>query len=74
MKSQDLNQEQKLQVILCGPLVKTERALRRRSDVEIIRENNNLNLLIGLSRGSIDLICLKEGKNRPQVFSLGLGR
>ena len=34
MKSQDLNQEQKLQVILCGPLPKTERALLccRRSD------------------------------------------
>lgn len=54
MKSQDLNQEQKLQVILCGSLVKTEATLLRRGDVEIIRENNNLNLLIGLSRGSID--------------------
>ena len=54
MESPNMTQEQPLQVILCGPLVKTERALRRRSDVEIIRENNNLNLLIGLSRGSID--------------------
>ena len=54
MKSQDLNQEQKLQVNLGGSLVKTEATLLRRGDVEIIRENNNLNLLIGLSRGSID--------------------
>lgn len=54
MESPNMTQEQPLQVILCGPLVKTERALRRRGDVEIIRENNNLNLLIGLSRGSID--------------------
>lgn len=54
MKSQDLNQEQKLQVILCGPLPKTERALLRRGDVEIIRDKKNLNLLIGLNNGAID--------------------
>ena len=53
MKSQDLNQEQKLQVILCGPLPKTERALLRRGDVEIIREKKNLTLLIGLNNGRL---------------------
>ena len=47
MEHQNLNQEQKLQVILCGPLPKTERALLRRGDVEIIRDKKNLNLLIG---------------------------
>ena len=51
MEHQNLNQEQKLQVILCGPLPKTERALLRRGDVEIIRDKKNLNLLIGLQRG-----------------------
>ena len=54
MEHQNLNQEQKLQVILCGPLPKTERALLRRGDVEIIREKKNLNLLIGLNNGAID--------------------
>ena len=51
MKSQDLNQEQKLQVILCGPLPKTERALLRRGDVEIIRDDDNFNLLMGMFNG-----------------------
>ena len=37
MEHQNLNQEQKLRVALCGPLPKTERALLRRGDVEIIR-------------------------------------
>ena len=41
MEHQNLNQEQKLQVILCGPLPKTERALLRRGDVEIIRDDDN---------------------------------
>ena len=54
MKSQDLNQEQKLQIILCGPLPQTEAALLRRGDVEIIRENDNLNLLGGMANGIID--------------------
>ena len=54
MEHQNLNQEQKLQVILCGPLPKTERALLRRGDVEIIRDKKNLNLLIGLNNGVID--------------------
>ena len=54
MEHQNLNQEQKLQVILCGPLPKTERALLRRGDVEIIRDKKNLNLLIGLNNGAID--------------------
>ena len=54
MEHQNLSQEQKLQVILCGPLPKTERALLRRGDVEIIREKKNLNLLIGLNNGAID--------------------
>lgn len=44
MERQDLNQGQKLQVILCGPLEKTERALLRRGDVEIKR-GSNLNLM-----------------------------
>lgn len=52
MKSQDLNQEQKLQVILCGPLVKTERALLRRGDVEIIRDDDNFNFLMGMFNGN----------------------
>lgn len=51
MKSQDLNQEQKLQVILCGPLPKTERTLLRRGDVEIIRDDDNFNLLMGMFNG-----------------------
>ena len=54
MKSQDLNQEQKLQIILCGPLPQTEAVLLQRGDVEIIRENDNLNLLGGMSNGFID--------------------
>ena len=54
MKSQDLNQEQKLQIIMCGPLPQTEAALLRRGDVEIIRENDNLNLLGGMANGFID--------------------
>ena len=44
MECQDLNQGQKLQVILCDPLEKTERALLRRSDVEIKR-GSSLNLI-----------------------------
>ena len=44
MEHQNLNQEQKLHVILCGPLEKTERALLRRGDVEIKR-GSNLNLM-----------------------------
>ncbi len=44
MERQDLNQEQKLQVILCGPLEKTERALLQRGDVEIKR-GSSLNLM-----------------------------
>nr|WP_325236378.1 hypothetical protein [uncultured Oscillibacter sp.] len=35
MERQDLNQGQKLHVILCGPLEKTERALLQRGDAEI---------------------------------------
>lgn len=54
MEHQNLNQEQKLRVALCGPLPKTERALLRRGDVEIIRDKKNLNLLIGLNNGAID--------------------
>ena len=54
MEHQNLNQEQKLRVALCGPLPKTERALLRRGDVEIIREKKNLNLLIVLNNGAID--------------------
>lgn len=71
MKSQDLNQEQKLQVILCGPLVKTERALRRRSDVEIIREKKNLNLLIGLHNEAIDCdMIIVEAPNGHGLYGL----
>lgn len=44
MERQDLNRGQKLHVILCGPLEKTERALLRRGDVEIKR-GGNLNLM-----------------------------
>ena len=40
MEHQNLNQEQKLRVALCGPLPKTERALLRRGDVEIIRDDD----------------------------------
>ena len=53
MESQDLEQR-KLQIILCGPLPRTEAALLQRGDVEIIRENDNLNLLGGMSNGIID--------------------
>ena len=51
MKSQDLTQEQKLQVILCGPLPKTEAVLLQRGDVEIIRDDDNFNLLMGVLPG-----------------------
>ena len=51
MDSQDLNE--KLHVILCGPLPQTEEALRQRGDVEIKRDNN-LNLLVAMSRGDYD--------------------
>jgi len=54
MEPQNLDPEQNPKIILCGPLVKTEAALLQRGGVEIIREDDNLNLLIGLSRGSID--------------------
>lgn len=50
MKSQDLPQEEKLHVILCGPLSQTEAALLQRGDVEIRREKNNLNLLAGIQK------------------------
>lgn len=52
MKSQDLTQEQKLQVILCGPLPKTEAVLLQRGDVEIIRDDDNFNLLMGMFNGN----------------------
>ncbi len=39
MEHQNLNQEQKLRVALCGPLPKTERTLLRRGDVEIIPQS-----------------------------------
>ena len=42
MEHQNLNQEQKLRVALCGPLPKTERALLRRGDVEIIHPFRNI--------------------------------
>ena len=51
MEHQNLNQEQKLRVALCGPLPKTERALLRRGDVEIIRDDDNFNLLMGMFNG-----------------------
>ena len=53
MDSQDLTQEEKLHVILCGPLPQTEAALLQRGDVEIKRDNN-LNLLMAMSRGDYD--------------------
>ena len=46
--------EQPLHVVLCGPLPRTEAALLRRGDVEIIREDDNLDLLIGLHNEIID--------------------
>ena len=71
MKSQDLTQEQKLQVILCGPLPKTERALLRRGDVEIIREKKNLNLLIGLHNEAIDCdMIIVEAPNGHGLYGL----
>lgn len=54
MESQDLTQEEKLHVVLCGHLRRTERALRQRGNVEIIRENKDINLLVGISKGMID--------------------
>lgn len=52
MESPSMNQEQKLQIILCGPLVKTEAALLRRGDVEIIRDDDNFNFLMGMFNGN----------------------
>lgn len=51
MGSQDLTE--KLHIILCGPLARTEAALLRRGDVEI-RRDDNLNLLVSMSRGDYD--------------------
>lgn len=51
MNSQDLTE--KLHVILCGPLARTEHALLQRGDVEI-RRDDNLNLLVSMSRGDYD--------------------
>ena len=51
MDSQDLTE--KLHVILCGPLARTEHALLQRGDVEI-RRDDNLNLLVSMSRGDYD--------------------
>ena len=48
MASRDLTE--KLHVILCGPLPRTEAALLQRGDVEIRREENNLNLLAGIQK------------------------
>lgn len=48
------NDTSKLCIALCGPLPQTEAALLRRGDVEIIRENDNLNLLGGMANGIID--------------------
>ena len=69
--SKDTIREQKLQVILCGPLPKTERALLRRGDVEIIREKKNLNLLIGLNNGAIDCdMMIVEAPNGHGLYGL----
>ncbi len=69
--SKDNIREQKLQVILCGPLPKTERALLRRGDVEIIREKKNLNLLIGLNNGAIDCdMMIVEAPNGHGLYGL----
>ena len=71
MEHQNLNQEQKLRVALCGPLPKTERALLRRGDVEIIREKKNLNLLIGLNNGAIDCdMMIVEAPNGHGLYGL----
>ena len=59
MATQDLTQEQKLQVILCGPLPQTEAALLQRSDVEIHREKDNFNLLAYMDRDNCDMIIVE---------------
>ena len=53
MELQDLNQEEKLHIILCGPLARTEATLLQRGDVEIKRDDN-LNLLAAMARGDYD--------------------
>lgn len=45
---------EKIHVVLCGPLRRTEQALLRRGDVEVIRMEDNLTLLIALSKERID--------------------
>ena len=52
MEPQNVDQEQKLQVILCGPLPKTEAVLLQRGDVEIIRDDDNFNFLMGMFNGN----------------------
>ena len=64
MECQDLNQGQKFQVILCDPLEKTERALLRRSDVEIKR-GSNLNLMVEMVNEIYD--CDGGAIHRPTV-------
>lgn len=54
MENKNLSPEQKLHVILCGPLAQTEHALLQRGDVEIKREDDNLNLLAQMGNSLYD--------------------
>ena len=49
-----MNLNKKLHVILCGPLRWTEEALLQRGDVEIKRDEENLNLLSQMVHGIYD--------------------
>lgn len=71
MEHQNLNQEQKLRVALCGPLPKTERALLRRGDVEIIRDDDNFNLLMGMFNGKTGCdLMIVEAPNGHGLYGL----
>ena len=54
MELQNLDQEEKLHVILCGPLPQTEAALLQRGDVKIIQEDDDFNLMIALTNDVYD--------------------
>jgi len=60
MESQNTNQKIKLNVVLCGPLRRTEQALLRRGDVEI-RRDGTVDLLREVTRRDpdIDMIVVK---------------
>jgi len=70
METQNTNQDLKLNVILCGPLKKTEKALLQRGDVEI-RRDESVNLLLLMSRKDVDIdMIVVEAPYGQGLYSL----